>query len=192
MAKNQSAGHELAIPAEVIERKIYLLRGHKVMLDADLAELYEVPTKAFNQAIKRNLERFPADFMFQLSKEELENWRSQIVTSNPAAKMGLRRRPYAFTEHGVAMLSSVLRSKRAVQMNILIIRAFVRLREILATHNDLARAIEDMQRRQEEHGDQITAIVETINQLLLPEPVPAKRRIGFVPPDNEEQGSQPG
>jgi hypothetical protein len=183
MAKNESAEHELAIPAEAIERKIYLLRGHKVMLDADLAELYEVPTKAFNQAIKRNLDRFPADFMFQLSKEELENWRSQIVTSNPAAKMGLRRRPYAFTEHGVAMLSSVLRSKRAVQMNILIIRAFVRLREILATHKDLARAIEDMQRRQEEHGDQITAIIETINQLLLPEPVPAKRRIGFAPLD---------
>ncbi len=165
----------------MIERRIYLVRGHKVMLDADLAELYQVPTKAFNQAVKRNRERFPTDFMFQLSKEELDNWRSQIVTSNPAAKMGLRRRPYVFTEHGVAMLSSVLRSKRAVQMNILIVRAFVRLREILATHKDLARAIEDIGRRQEEHSEQINAIIETINQLLLPEPVPEKRRIGFAP-----------
>jgi hypothetical protein len=172
---------ELAMPAEVIERKIYLVRGHKVMLDADLAELYQVRTKAFNQAVKRNRDRFPADFMFQLSKEELESWRSQIVTSNPAAKMGLRRRPYVFTEHGVAMLSSVLRSKRAVHMNILIVRAFVRLREILATHKDLARAIEDMQRRQDEQGEQVTAIIDTINQLLLPEPVPEKRRIGFNP-----------
>jgi hypothetical protein len=123
--------------------------------------------------------------MFQLSKEELESWRSQIVTSNPAAKMGLRRRPYVFTEHGVAMLSSVLRSKRAVHMNILIVRAFVRLREILATHKDLARAIEDISRKQEEHGEQINAIIETINQLLLPEPVPEKRQIGFIPPEQE-------
>jgi hypothetical protein len=103
------------------------------------------------------------------------------VTSNPGDKMGLRRPPYAFTELGVAMLSSVLNSKRAVQTNIVIMRASVRLREILATHKDLTRAIEDLQRKQDEHGEQITAIIETINQLLLPEPVPPKRRIGFVP-----------
>src|SRR5436189_4979650 len=105
------------IPLERIEGAILLIRGQRVMLDRDLAMLYRVATKALLQAVKRNLQRFPEDFMFQLSKEELENWRSQIVTSNSAAKMSLRRRPYAFTEQGVAMLSSVLRSKRAVQVN---------------------------------------------------------------------------
>lgn len=98
----------LVVPSETIEQRILLVRGHKVMLDRDLAELYEVPTKVLNQAVQRNRKRFPEDFMFQLSKDEFENWRSQFVTSNPAAKMGLRRRPYAFTEQGVAMLSSVL------------------------------------------------------------------------------------
>jgi hypothetical protein len=96
----------------MIERRIYLIRGHKVMLDTDLADLYQVPTKVFNQAVKRNKARFPEDFMFQLSKSELENWRSQIVTSNPAAKMALRRPPYAFTEQGVAMLSAVLPARQ--------------------------------------------------------------------------------
>ena len=173
-------GKELTtIPVEIIERKIYLIREQKVMLDRDLAELYGVETRALVQAVHRNSDRFPDDFMFQLSAAELKNWRSQIVMSNPGAKMGLRRPPYAFTELGVAMLSSVLTSKRAVQMNILIMRAFVRLREILAAHKDLARAVEDIGRRQNEQGEQITAIIETINQLLLPEPVPPKRRIGF-------------
>jgi len=111
------------VPVESIERKIFLIRGCKVMLDSDLAELYRVPTKVLNQAVRRNIARFPADFMFQLNAGEMENWRSQIMTSNPAAKMGVRRRPYAFTEHGVAMLSSVLRSNRALELNILIIRA---------------------------------------------------------------------
>jgi hypothetical protein len=179
---------ELAtIPVEIIDRKIYLVREQKIMLDRDLAELYGVETRALVQAVHRNIDRFPKDFMFQLSTAELENWRSQIVMSNPGAKMGLRRPPYAFTELGVAMLSSVLNSKRAVQMNILIMRAFVRLREILATHKDLARAVEDIGRRQEEQGEQITAIIETINQLLLPEPVPAKRRIGF---HADEEGTE--
>lgn len=104
----------LVVPNETIEQRILLVRGHKVMLDRDLAELYAVPTKVLNQAVQRNRKRFPEDFMFQLSKDEFDDWRSQIVTSNPAAKMGLRRRPYAFTEQGVAMLSSVLHSDRAV------------------------------------------------------------------------------
>ncbi len=112
------------------------------MLDSDLADLYKVETRSLNQAVRRNLDRFPEDFMFQLSEQELENWRSQIVMSNPAARMGLRRPPYAFTEHGVAMLSSVLKSARAVQMNILIIRAFVKIRELLASHKDLAMRFE--------------------------------------------------
>src|SRR5436309_1105429 len=108
----------LPIPVELIARRIYRIRGEKVMFDADLAELYQVPTFRLNEAVKRNGDRFPQDFMFQLSKDELKDWRSQIAMSNPGAKMGLRRPPYAFTEHGVAMLSSVLNSKRAVQMNI--------------------------------------------------------------------------
>jgi hypothetical protein len=140
------------IAVEFIERKIYLIRGSKVMLDSDLAELYQVPTKRLNEAVRRNLKRFPDDFMFQLSADEFQNWRSQIATSNPGAKMGLRRPPYAFTEHGVAMLSSVLTSDRAIELNILIMRTFVRLREYLMTHKDLARKLEDVERTQQEHG----------------------------------------
>jgi hypothetical protein len=168
------------IPVELIERKIYLIRGCKVMLDSDLAELYQVPTKRLNEAVRRNRGRFPADFMFQLSREELENWRSQIATSNPGAKMGLRRPPYAFTEHGVAMLSSVLSSERAVELNILIIRAFVRLREYLNSHKDLARKLEDVERTQQDHGAHIEEIYGYIQSQLEPPPESAKRRIGFV------------
>src|SRR5580700_10334913 len=113
------------IPAARIERAILLIRGHKVMLDRDLAELYGVPTGVLNQAVKRNRKRFPDDFMFQLSKEEMENWISQIVISNSTAKMGVRHRPYAFTEQGVATPSSVLNSERAIEVNIAIMRAFV-------------------------------------------------------------------
>jgi len=143
--KKPSAADQLPIPVELIARRIYRIRGEKVMLDADLAELYQVPTFRLNEAVKRNRDRFPQDFMFQLSKDELEDWRSQIAMSNPGAKMGLRRPPYAFTEHGVAMLSSVLNSKRAVQMNILIIRAFVQIRELLATNKDLAARVEKLE-----------------------------------------------
>jgi hypothetical protein len=157
------------------------------MLDSDLAELYQVPTKVLNQAVRRNLDRFPADFMFQLNDEELENWRSQIVTSNPGAKMGLRRPPYAFTEHGVAMLSSVLTSKRAVEVNILIIRAFVRLREYLATHKDLARKLEDVERIQQEHSAHIQQIYDYIQRLLEPAPEHPRRRIGFAAPEEWEE-----
>ena len=184
MAKKLSAAATALVPVERIEQKIYLMRGHKVMLDSDLAALYQVPTKAFNQAVQRSLDRFPEDFMFQLSKAELENWRSQFVTSNPAAKMGLRRAPYAFTEHGVAMLSSVLRSKRAVQMNILIIRAFVKLR--LATHKDLARKMGELEREQKAHAHQLAAIYDVVKQLINPPPGP-KRRIGFVDRDVEKE-----
>ena len=121
------------------------------MLDRDLAGLYGIETRELVQAVKRNLERFPDDFMFQLDKEEFENWRSQIVISNPAAKMALRRRPYAFTEQGVAMLSSVLKSKRAVQVNVEIMRTFVRLRQILASDENLAKKISEMERRYDQH-----------------------------------------
>lgn len=133
------------VPVERIERIILLIRGQKVLLDRDLAELYDVPAKALNQAVKRNLNRFPEDFMFQLTKQELDNWRSQFVTSNPAAKMGVRRRPYAFTEQGVAMLSSVLRSERAIEVNIEIMRAFVRLRQLLSSHVELSRKLKALE-----------------------------------------------
>jgi hypothetical protein len=148
-----------------IERRISIIRNHRVMLDADLAELYKVPTKRLNEAVKRNLKRFPPDFMFQLTKDELENWRSQIATSNSGARMGLRRAPYAFTDLGVAMLSSVLNSERAVQMNILIMRAFVKLREVLASHKDLARKIEKLEATQRDHGNVLNIVITDIQTM---------------------------
>jgi ORF6N domain len=186
--------HELAtIPVEHIEQKIYLIRGHKVMLDADLAALYQVPTRTLNQAVRRNRDRFPDDFMFQLSPEEAAALRSQVVTLEKGRGRYSKYAPYAFTEHGVVMLSSVLRSKRAVQMNTLIVRAFVKLREMLASHRELVRAIEDIRRKQEKHGEQIAAIIETIHQLLAPEPVEPARRIGFNAGDeNESRPAQNG
>jgi hypothetical protein len=129
------------------------------MLDFDLAELYGVETRVLVQALKRNLERFPEDFMFQLSKDELQNWRSQIVMSNPGAKMGLRRQPHAFSEHGVAMLSSVLRSRRAIQVKVAIIGTFVRLRRMLASNEELSRKIV-------QHDRQIAALFEHVKKLL--------------------------
>lgn len=128
-------------PNEVIIDKIYLIRDQKVMLDRDLAELYQVETKVLKQSIKRNIQRFPSDFMFELTKKELEDWRSQFVTSN-SDKMGLRYLPFAFTEQGVAMLSSVLNSERAIQMNIQIIRIFTKMKEMALTHKDMLLKIE--------------------------------------------------
>jgi ORF6N domain len=165
------------VPIETIERKIYLIRGCKVMFDSDLAAMYQVPTKVLNQAVRRNIGRFPEDFMFQLTGDELESLRSQIVTSNDG-RGGKRYLPYAFTEHGVAMLSSVLKSRRAVELNILIIRAFVRLRDYLATHKDLARKLADVERTQQEHGSHIRQIYDCIQRLIEP-PEQPKRRIGF-------------
>jgi len=168
------------IPIERIEKAILLIRSQKVILDRDLAELYDVPTKVLNQAVKRNLKRFPDDFMFQLSPEEFENWKSQIVTSNSAIRMGIRKRPFAFTEHGVAMLSGVLNSDRAIEVNIAIMRAFVKLREILATHKDLARKLEELERKLGQHDTHFQAVFEAIRQLMAPPPPQPKRRIGFA------------
>jgi hypothetical protein len=163
------------IPQDRIERAILLFRGQKVLLDRDLAELYGVETRTLVQAVKRNKARFPCDFMFQLSKAELENWRSQFVMSNLSAKMGVRRPPYAFTEQGVAMLSSVLRSKRAVQVNIEIMRAFVRLRELLATHADLARRLDELEKK---YDKQFAVVFDAIRQLMAPPREPV-REIGY-------------
>jgi hypothetical protein len=146
----------------------------KVILDRDLATLYGVETKVLKQAVKRNLDRFPPDFMFELTKEEFENWRSQFVTSK-SDKIGLRHSPMAFTEQGVAMLSSVLRSKRALQVNIEIMRAFVRLREILSTHKDLKRKLLALEQK---YDEQFQLVFKAINVLMKEEERP-KRRIGF-------------
>lgn len=160
------------LPAERIERKILLIRGHKVILDTDLADLYGVKNKVLIQALKRNLERFPPDFMFQLKNQEVTILRSQFVTSSWG---GRRYHPYAFTEQGVAMLSSVLRSKRAIQVNVEIMRAFVRLREILSTHKDLARKLEELEKK---YDSQFQGVFEAIRRMMIP-PEPKRKRIGF-------------
>jgi phage regulator Rha-like protein len=158
---------EEIITTEIIEQKIFLIRAVKVMLDADLAKIYGVPTKVLIQSIKRNNARFPSDFMFQITNEEFKNLRSQFVTSSFGRNYGGRRYlPYAFTEHGVAMLSSVLNSPKAVHMNIFIIRAFIKLREMLATHKDLAHKIEYLERHQKENTGQIVIIRNVIAQLI--------------------------
>ena len=161
------------IPVDRIEKAILLIRGQKVMLDADLAELYGVETRVLVQAVKRNLERFPEDFMFQLSQEEFTILRSQIVTSS--GRGGRRYRPYAFTEQGVAMLSSVLRSRRAIQVNIEIMRAFIRLRQMLASHVELARKLDALEKK---YDAQFKQVFEAIRQLMAP-PEPKRRPIGF-------------
>ncbi len=153
------------IPQEVIEQKILLIRGHKVMLDKDLAVLYGVLTKVLIQAVKRNIERFPEDFMFQLTPQEVTNLKSQIVTSSWG---GRRYLPYAFTEQGVAMLSSVLKSKRAIQVNIAIMRAFVRLKQVLATHKELAEKLVELERVTVRHTAEIQTIFEIIRQMMEP------------------------
>lgn len=165
-------------PTPLIESRIWLIRGQKVLLDSDLAALYQVETKALNQAVRRNRDRFPEDFMFQLTEQEYESLRSQIVTSNEPARGGRRYYPYAFSEQGVAMLSSVLNSKRAIEVNIAIMRTFVRLRQILASHEDLARKVDELQRTQAEQGQQIQTIFEAI-QGMIEAPEEPKRRIGF-------------
>jgi len=179
MKKKKSQG----VPIEIIGSKILLLRERRIMLDRDLAHLYGVTTKVLNQAVKRNLDRFPDDFMFQLNDHEFKNWKSQCVTSNPKAlrsqfvtlKRGQHRKylPYAFTEHGVAMLSSVLHSHRAIHINIQIMRAFVTMREFLSTNKELVKMVK-------ENRKAIIKIMHTIDALKHAERRP-RRRIGFHP-----------
>ena len=164
------------LSSEVVEQKILLIRGQRVMLSTHLAKLYNVEVRTLIQAVKRNLDRFPKDFMFQLSVEEYKNLKSQFVISSWG---GARRsKPYAFTEQGVAMLSSVLRTKRAVQVNIAIMRAFVKLREILLTHKELAFKLSELERKIENHDAEIKNIFEAIRQLMVPIEKP-KQKIGF-------------
>jgi hypothetical protein len=166
--------NDAMLPDEKIQKVIYLVRRQKVMLDRDLAALYGVPTKALKQAVRRNVTRFPADFMFVLTQEELGDWRSQFVTSN-ADRMGLRHAPMAFTEQGVAMLSSVLNSERAIQVNIAIMRTFAQLRQMLASHADLARKLANLERR---YDAQFKVVFDAIRQLMTP-PDPTRKKIGF-------------
>lgn len=163
------------VPLERIETRIYLIRGKKVMLDRDLAELYGVETKALNRAVRRNKERFPEDFMFQLNEKELEIWKYQFGTSN-REWMGLRKKPLVFTEQGVAMLSSVLNSKRAILVNIQIMRTFTKLREMLATNKELREKIEKLERK---YDQQFRVVFDAIKKLLSTEEKP-KRDIGFI------------
>ncbi len=162
------------IPAIQIESLILIIRGEKVILDSDLAKLYEVETKVLTQTVRRNMSRFPADFIFQLTREEFNRLRSQSVSSRWG---GRRYLPYAFTEHGVAMLSSVLRSEHAVKVNIEIIRAFVRLRQILASDKRLAEKIDELEQK---YDDQFKKVFEAIKQLMAPSTNEKKRPIGFV------------
>ena len=166
----ESCGLEIAR----IEQSIYLIRGSRVMLDSDLAALYEVETRHLKRQVTRNLSRFPDDFMFQLTAYEWHRLRCQFGTSK--GRGGVRYPPYAFTEQGVAMLSSVLRSERAVQANIQIVRAFVRIRELMLTHKDLARKLEQLEAK---YDQQFAVVFDAIRQLLEPPPRKRQRRIGF-------------
>ena len=165
------------IEQDVIVKRIFIFRGQKVMLDRDLAELYGVETRRLNEQVKRNVERFPKDFMFQLSDEEMQNWMSQIAISNKE-RMGIRKRPYAFTEQGVAMLSSVLRSKQAIQVNIAIMRVFIKFREILSAHKELMLRLEKLENKVGVHDKEIQAIFQAIRRLIAEPPKP-KSKIGF-------------
>lgn len=186
------------VSSDVISQRIFILRGHKVMLSPHLAELYEVEAKVLIQAVKRNRDRFPADFMFQLTWNEAEILKSQFVTSRGTAVKSSRSQnvtlkqgknvkylPYAFTEQGVAMLSSVLKSKRAVRVNIAIMRAFVRLREMLSTHKELAFQFKELERKVGKHGEDIQTIFRAI-QRLMTEPEKPKGRMGFYSSRQEE------
>ena len=166
------------MPQEIVESKILLLRGKKVMLDRDLAVLYGVETRVLNQAVRRNIDRFPEDFMFPLTREEIMRISQIVISSGDTENAPLKfsKSAMVFTEQGVAMLSSVLNSKRAVQVNIAIMRAFVRLRELMSTHKDLARKIEEMEKK---YDHQFKVVFEAIKQLLEP-PVKQKGKVGFL------------
>jgi len=174
----------VAVPDELVITKIYMIRGKKVMLDRDLAELYGVETRVLNQAVKRNEKRFPSDFMFRMSREELEDWKSQIVISNNL-KMGLRKPPLVFTELGVAMLSSVLNSEHAIRVNIQIMRIFTKMRELLSSQKEILQKLEQLETKDLEQDEKIMLIFKYLKQL---EPSKQdekdfknRKKIGFKP-----------
>ncbi|MFA4966785.1 MAG: ORF6N domain-containing protein [Candidatus Margulisiibacteriota bacterium] len=170
------------LPIERIENRIYLIRGQKVMLDYDLAELYQVKTKRLNEQVRRNPKRFPVDFKFSLTKQEILRM-SQIATSSSGEKLEklkYHKNVNAFTEQGVAMLSSVLNSDRAIEINVLIMRAFVKLRQILSSHKELARKIEELEKKHTKHEIEITTIFKVLKKLMEPKADLPIRRIGFI------------
>lgn len=164
------------IPIERIQQKIYVIRGQKVMLDYDLAALYGVETRAFNQAVRRNIDRFPDDFLFQLNGEEASALRSQFVILEKGRGKHSKYAPFAFTEHGVAMLSSVLKSEKAIAVNIHIVRSFIKLRELLLSNESLARRVAALEQESDQHS---RAIISIMRALENPKETPAKQRIGF-------------
>ena len=178
--ETQSAVKQAVVPTDRIEHSIVLIRGLKVMLDADLAELYGVSTKAFNQAVKRNKDRFPSDFMFRLTKEE----KTEVVTNCDHLRK-LRFSPVlptAFTEHGAIMAATVLNSDRAMKVSVYVVRAFVKLREMLSTQKDFAHKLEELEKKFAVHDQKFAVVFEAIRELMRPPPVPPKRRIGFSTP----------
>jgi len=166
---------EEIIPVHVITNKIYLIRDQKVMIDGDLSELYGIETKRLNEQVKRNIERFPDDFMFQLTKEEFENLKSQFATSSWG---GRRKMPYAFTEHGVLMLSSVLSSKRAIAVNINIMRVYTKIKEVLSTHKDLLLKMEELEKKVSGQDDKIEIVFDYLRQFVQNEDTP-RVKIGY-------------
>lgn len=168
----------ITLAEEAIVSKIYLIRGQKVMIDRDLAELYGVETKQLKRQVRRNIDRFPGDFMFELNAEEFQKWRSQFGTSNGGDKMGLRYTPYVFTEQGLAMLSTVLNSERAIKVNILIMRIYTKMREMLLTHKDILLKLEQLESQVAQNSEDIQAIFDALKELLNP-PVEPRPRIGF-------------
>jgi phage regulator Rha-like protein len=172
----------LQVHDEVIMNKIYMIRNQKVMLDKDLAELYGVETKRLKEAVKRNLNRFPEDFMFELTKAEMEDWRTQFASSN-SEKMGMRYKPYAFTEHGVLMLSSVLNSSKAIEVNIQIMRIFTRMRHLLADNTEIRLIIEELKKKTENNTKNIEVVFQYLDELLEKQENPAPRQqIGYNVP----------
>jgi phage regulator Rha-like protein len=172
-------GEGAIVPVGQIEQRILMIRGERVMLDSDLAALYGVSTTRLNEQVKRNRGRFPEDFMFQLTQAELGNLMSQSATSS-SRWGGRRKRPYAFTEHGAIMAASVLNSERAVKVSVYVVRAFVKLREILGAHKQLAQKLAELEKRLEGHDEQIAALIEAIRELMAPPPAAARKRIGFT------------
>jgi dimeric dUTPase (all-alpha-NTP-PPase superfamily) len=169
------------VPIDVIEKKILFINGQKVLLDSDLAALYGVTTKRLNEQVRRNLKRFPMDFMYQLSEEEFESLRSHFATLNKSRGKHRKYLPYVFTEQGIAMLSSVLNSERAVEVNIQIMRTFVKLRELMSTHKDLALKLKELEKK---YDSQFQLVFEAIRQILEVEDKPRKR-IGFMVKEDE-------
>lgn len=174
----------LAVSLERIAQSILVLRGHKVLLDADLAALYGVTPKRLNEQVRRNLDRFPEDFMFQLAPNEYEALRSQFATLKTGRGQHRKYLPYVFTEHGAIMAASVLNTPRAVEMSIYVVRTFVKLREMLASNKDLARKLNELERKLGAHDQAIASILSAIRELMVPPEPTKKRRIGFVQTDD--------